>query len=85
MLADTTVRDRADGALDRIPYRHTLAGQAARVRDGGWVAGPASKPPLEGIGFAGVTFMEDDYVALLNVSTVAGSGRQDAQRAPESG
>ena len=42
-------------------------------------------PALQGIGFIGVTFMEDEYAVLLNLSAVTRSDAQDGQPELEAG
>ena len=42
-------------------------------------------PALQGIGFIGVTFMEDEYVVLLNLSAVTRQGPQGTQQELEAG
>ena len=42
-------------------------------------------PALQGIGFIGVTFMEDEYAVLLNLSNVTRRGRQDTETGLEAG
>ena len=42
-------------------------------------------PALQGIGFIGVTFMEDEYAVLLNLSAVTRQGPQDTQTELEAG
>lgn len=45
----------------------------------------ALNPALQGIGFIGVTFTEDEYAVWLNLSAVTDQGRQDAQPELEAG
>ncbi|MCY4015517.1 MAG: hypothetical protein OXG82_22750 [Gammaproteobacteria bacterium] len=42
-------------------------------------------PALQGIGFIGVTFMEDEYAVLLNLSAVTREGPQGTQQELEAG
>lgn len=42
-------------------------------------------PALQGIGFIGVTFKEDEYVVLLNLSAVTRQGPEDTQLDLEAG
>ena len=42
-------------------------------------------PALQGIGFIAVTFMEDEYAVLLNLSAVTRQSRQDTQVELEAG
>ena len=42
-------------------------------------------PALQGIGFIGVTFMEDEYAVLLNLSAVTRQGSSDTQPELEAG
>ena len=77
--------DTSARAVDRAS-RSTLPDQTVEDEPVEEPVDPAGlNPALQGIGFIGVTFMEDEYAVLLNLSAVTQSDAQDGQPELEAG